>query len=58
MLGYNKNYTTLALNCMLKNLERMISVLEVYRRDKEKNIIVGKNIQNPIRVLVNAERYY
>ena len=44
MLGCNKNDATLALNYMLKNLERTISVLGMYRRDRNKNIIVEKNI--------------
>jgi len=43
MLGYNKNYKTLVLNCMLKNSEGIISILEMYRRDKSKNIIAEKN---------------
>ena len=33
MLGYNKNYTKLALNCMLKNSKETISVLEIKRKD-------------------------
>ena len=43
MLGYNKNYTILALNCMLKNSERTISVSGIHRRDRNKSIIVEKN---------------
>jgi len=43
MLGYNKNYAVLVLNYMLKNSERTISVLEIYRRDKNKNIITENN---------------
>ena len=43
MLGYNKNYAILVLNCMLKNSERTISVLGIYRRDRNKSIIVEKN---------------
>jgi len=38
MLGYNKNYVTLALNCALKNLKRTISVSEIERRSRKNNI--------------------
>jgi len=44
MLGCNKNDAILALNYILKNSERTISVLGMYRRDRNKNIIVEKNI--------------
>ena len=32
MLECNKNYTILALNCMLKNLKETILALEINRR--------------------------
>ena len=32
MLGYNKNYTTLAFNCALKNSKRMILALEINKK--------------------------
>ena len=38
MLEYNKNYAILALNCILKNSKRTISVLEANRRDRNNNI--------------------
>jgi len=38
MLGYNKNYTTLALNCMLKNSKETILVLEINKRCRKNNI--------------------
>ena len=38
MLGCNKNYVILALNCMLKNSKKIISVLEIERRDRSNNI--------------------
>ena len=38
MLGYNKNYATIALNYMLKNLKKMISVLEIERKDRNNSI--------------------
>ena len=38
MLGYNKNYTTLALNCILKNLKRTISASQIKRRGRNNNI--------------------
>jgi len=38
MLEYNKNYTILILNCTLKNSKRMISALEIERRNKNNNI--------------------
>jgi len=38
MLEYNKNYVTLALNYMLKNLKKMISVLEIERKDRNNSI--------------------
>ncbi len=38
MLGYNKNYATLALNCTLKNSKRILSVLEINRRYRNNNI--------------------
>ena len=44
MLGCNKNDATLALNYILKNSEGTISVLGMYKRDRNKNIIVEKNI--------------
>ena len=44
MLEYNKNYVTLALNYMLNNSEETISVLKIYKKDKNKDKIVEKNI--------------
>ena len=38
MLGYNKNYAILALNCILKNLKRIILVLEIERRNRNNSI--------------------
>ena len=38
MLGYNKNYVTLALNCTLKNSKEILSVLRINRRYKNNNI--------------------
>jgi len=38
MLKYNKNYVTLALNYMLKNSKRMISVSGINRRHRNNNI--------------------
>ena len=38
MLGYNKNYTTLALNCALKNSKKTILALVINRRCRN-NII-------------------
>jgi len=38
MLEYNKNYVTLVLNCILKNLKGMILVLEIKGRDRNNNI--------------------
>ena len=38
MLGYNKNYTTLALDYILKNSKRMILVSGTKRRDRNNNI--------------------
>ena len=38
MLGYNKNYTTIALNCMLKNSKGTISALEINRRCRNNTI--------------------
>ena len=43
MLEYNKNYAILVFNCILKNLEEIILILETYRRNRNKNIIVEKN---------------
>jgi len=37
MLGYNKNYATLALNCMLKNLNEIILVSEINRNNNIEN---------------------
>ena len=37
MLECNKNYTTLAFNCMLKNSKRTISVLEIDKRYRNNN---------------------
>ena len=38
MLGYNKNYATLALNCMLKNPKEMLSVLRTCVEEENYNI--------------------
>ena len=38
MLECNKNYTILALNCILKNSKRMISALRIDRRYRNNNI--------------------
>jgi len=38
MLECNKNYATLIFNCVLKNLKRTISVLEIDRRYRKNNI--------------------
>ena len=38
MLGYNKNYTTLVFNYVLKNSEETILVLEIERRGRDNNI--------------------
>ena len=38
MLGYNKNYATLALNYILKNSKRTISVSEIKKRCRNNNI--------------------
>ena len=32
MLGFNKNYTILALNCTIKNSKGIISVSGIYRK--------------------------
>jgi len=52
MLGYNKNYATLSLNCMLKNSKGIISALEIERRYGNKTIKTHKILQ---RVLVNVK---
>jgi len=38
MLGYNKNYAILALNCILKNSKGIILVSRIERRGKKNNI--------------------
>ena len=38
MLEYNKNYAILALNCILKNSKRKISVSEIKRRDRNNSM--------------------
>ena len=38
MLECNKNYVILALNCILKNSKRKISVLEIKRRDRNNSM--------------------
>ena len=38
MLEYNKNYATLALNCILKNSKRILSALVINRRYRNNNI--------------------
>ena len=38
MLEYNKNYATLALNCILNNSKRTISVSDIERRDRNNSI--------------------
>ena len=43
MLEYNKNYATLAFNYILKNSKRTLSVLEINRKYKNKNIMVENN---------------
>ena len=41
MLGYKKNYVTIAFNYMLKNSKRIISVSKIKRRDGNNNIKEG-----------------
>jgi len=38
MLGYNKNYAILVLNCILKNLKEIISTSGIERRSRNNNI--------------------
>ena len=38
MLECNKNYVTLALNCILNNSKKTISVPEIKRRGRKNNI--------------------
>jgi len=38
MLEYNKNYTTLVLNCILKNSKKIISASGTKRRCRNNNI--------------------
>ena len=38
MLEYNKNYATLALNCVLNNLKKIILVSEIKKRDGNNSI--------------------
>ena len=37
MLEYNKNYTILALNCILKNSNRTLLASEINRRYRKNN---------------------
>jgi len=41
MLGYNKNYTILTFNCVLKNSKKTISALEIKRKGRNNNIKKG-----------------
>ena len=43
MLGSNKNYITLALNCVLKNSKRMILASEIDREYRKNNIKDDQN---------------
>jgi len=45
ILGYNKNYTTLALKYTLKSSKGSLSVLEINRRYRNNNI-ENNNIEN------------
>jgi len=55
MLGYNKNYTVLALNCTLKNSKRTILVLVIKRRYRNNNIKeYMKNIHLQMLSLTNT----
>ena len=38
MLRCNKNYTTLALNCILENSKEIISASQIKRRGRNNNI--------------------
>jgi len=38
ILGYNKNYATLALNCMLKNSKRILSASGINKKYRNNNI--------------------
>jgi len=38
MLGYNKNYAKIALNCTLKNLKEIILVLGISRIYRNNNM--------------------
>ena len=44
MLEYNKNYTTLALNCILKNSKRMISASRINKRIRLEHIKLLKEL--------------
>ena len=49
MLGYNKNYIALALNCMPNNSKRTILILKICKRDINKNIIKVKKHIKPLK---------
>ena len=55
MLEYNKNYTTLALNYVLKNSKRTISVLKIERRSRKNNIKKIRTYKTLKRALLNAK---
>jgi len=63
MLGYNKNYTILFLNCMLNNSKKTISVLKIERSDGN-NSIKRKYTNNIylqmlslVNILLNSQPY-
>ena len=51
-LGYNKNCTVLALDCIYKNSKEIISISEIKRRDGNKIYKISK------RAFMNAKEYY
>ena len=57
MLECNKSYMILALNCILKNSKRTISVLKIKRRDKNNNIKEEQKYKSLKRALMNAKEY-
>ena len=47
----------LALNCILKNSKKTISVLKIKRRDKNNNIKEEQKYKSLKRALMNAKEY-
>ena len=62
MLEYNKNYIILALDCILKNSKKTISISEIERRDRNNSLKrknkTHKTLERALVVRIVNDRLY